>query len=73
MVVHAQERSKAGRINFRDVHDLPLEGVIIEAGEPAATILSSDSVMENAIHKANLGVTSVYENLSPYNKPIISP
>jgi hypothetical protein len=65
MVIHAQQRSMVGNINFRSIHDLPLEGVIIESGEPVATVLNSDHVMENALHKAYLGLFKVYENLSP--------
>jgi predicted ATP-grasp superfamily ATP-dependent carboligase len=65
MVIHAPERSRAGNINFRGIHDLPLEGVIIEAGEPLATVLSSDYILENAWHKARLGLVKVYENLYP--------
>jgi predicted ATP-grasp superfamily ATP-dependent carboligase len=65
MVIHAQKRSLAGKINFREIHDLPLEGAIIEAGEPVATVLTTDKVMENAVYKARLLVDRVYENLVP--------
>ena len=65
MIVHAQKKSIAGNMDFRGIHDLPLEGVIIEAGEPVATVLSSDNMMENALYKARLRVDKVYENLLP--------
>lgn len=65
MIVHAQQRSKVGNLNFKGIHDLPLEGVVIEAGEPVATVLSSGKVLENALREAHLRVDSVYENLSP--------
>lgn len=65
MIVHAQKKSIAGNMDFRGIHDLPLEGVIIEVGEPVATVLSSDNMMENALYKARLRVDKVYENLLP--------
>ncbi len=65
MVVHAPGRSNAGNMNVKGIHDLPLEGVIIEKGEPVATVLSSDNVKENAKYKARLLVNQVYGNLIP--------
>lgn len=65
MVVNAQERSLAGDLNFKGIYDLPLEGVIIEGGEPVVTVLTSDKTMENAVYKASLLVGRVYENLVP--------
>jgi predicted ATP-grasp superfamily ATP-dependent carboligase len=65
MVVHAHQKSIVGNINFKGVHDLPLEGAIIEAGEPVATVLSSDDLMENAVHKARLLVDKINRNLVP--------
>ncbi len=65
MVVHAHGRSIAGNMNIKGLHDLPREGVIIEAGEPVVTVLSSDNVKENARHRARLLVDKVYENLFP--------
>jgi hypothetical protein len=63
MIVHARSRSIVGKLNFRGIYDLPLEGVIIEAGEPVATVLSSDHVRENALFKAGIWVDKAYKNL----------
>ncbi len=65
MVLHAKLRSKVGNIKIDGVHDLPANGVIIEAGEPMATVLTTDKKVENALQKAQLVADRVYENLAP--------
>lgn len=66
MIVHARERSQVGRLNFKGVYDIPAENVIIEEGEPVATIVSSSNVLEDAIYSARRRVSRVYSLLKAH-------
>ncbi|OPY24606.1 MAG: carbamoyl phosphate synthase-like protein [Methanobacterium sp. PtaU1.Bin242] len=63
MIVHARKRSQVGRMNFEGVYDIPAENVIIEEGEPVATVVSSSEVLEDAIYSAQQMVSKVYSLL----------
>jgi hypothetical protein len=63
MIIHAHKRSQVGNINFKGVCDLPNPGVIIEKGEPLATVLSSGRVREDAIYSAKKRVQRVYKSV----------
>jgi uncharacterized protein len=63
MVIHAHQRSHVGNLDLEGVHDLPNRGVIIEKGEPIATVLTSNSVKEDAIYSARKQVQMVYNQL----------
>jgi len=63
MIVHARKRSQVGRMNFKGVNDIPAEDVIIEEGEPVATVVSSNEVLEDAIYSAQQMVSKVYSLL----------
>lgn len=66
MIVHAQERSRVGKLNFKEVYDIPAENMIIEEGEPVCTIISSNPFLENAVYSAGKMVKRVYSCLRPY-------
>lgn len=65
MIIHAHQRSQVGNLDFKGVHDLPNMGVIIEKGEPLATVLSSEPVREDAIYSAKKLVQKVYNSMKP--------
>ncbi len=60
MIVHAPERALVGKLDFHGVYDIPLEKVIIEKGEPVATVVSSSRVLEDAVYSAEKLVERVY-------------
>jgi predicted ATP-grasp superfamily ATP-dependent carboligase len=66
MVIFAKRRSIAGDLNFEGVYDIPERNVIIEKDEPAATVVASDRILENAIYKAEKVVEKVYNALEPF-------
>ena len=49
------------------MNDIPVPKVIIEKGEPVATVLTSGKVLENTVYMAERIVKSVYQNLKPIN------
>ncbi len=63
MVIHAHQRSKVGNMDVKGLYDLPNQGVIIEKGEPIATVLTSNQVKEDAIYSAQKLVQMVYNQL----------
>lgn len=63
MIIHAHQRSHVGNLDFEGVHDLPNLGVIIEKGEPIATVLTSNKIKEDAIYLARGMVQKVYNQL----------
>jgi hypothetical protein len=65
MIVHARERSQVGKIDFKGVYDLPAENVIIEEGEPVATVVNSSRILEDAVYSTRKQVDAVYCNLTP--------
>jgi uncharacterized protein len=65
LVVYAQRRSMVGDLSMGCVHDIPARNVIIEEGEPVATVLTSDMVLENSIQSAGRIVNDIYHNLTP--------
>ena len=65
MIIFAKKRSIVGNINMKCVNDIPGQNVIIEEGEPVATILTSNKILENAIYSAKKSVNDVYSNLTP--------
>lgn len=65
MVIHAHQRSQVGNLDFKGIYDRPNQGVIIEKGEPIATVLSSSTIMENAIYSARKLVGKVYNSIKP--------
>ena len=65
MIVHAKYRSLVGNLNLKDLNDIPGSEVIIEKGEPVATVLTSGKLLENTIFSAKKIVSNVYQNLIP--------
>jgi predicted ATP-grasp superfamily ATP-dependent carboligase len=65
MIVHANYRSLVGNLNLKDLHDIPGSNVIIEKGEPVATVLTSGKLLENTVSYAKKIVSNVYQNLYP--------
>lgn len=66
MIVFAKERSIVGDMNFDGVYDIPRKNVIIEKGEPVATVVSTGKVLEEVIYSAKKTVRSIYRSLSPF-------
>ena len=71
MIIFSQRRSMVGNLDMEGVYDKPFPNVIIEEGEPVATVLTSGKVLEDCIYTAKNLVKKVYKNLKP-NFPIIS-
>ena len=65
MIIHAKYRSLVGNLDLKDLNDIPVSDVIIEKGEPVATVLTSGKILENTIFSAKKIVSSVYQNLNP--------
>lgn len=65
MVMYAQERSQVGSLDIGDLYDLPNQGVIIEKGEPLATVLTASTIKEDAIYTAEKIVQRVYGSVKP--------
>lgn len=63
MVVHAPKRSQAGDLSFPGVYDLPNQNVIIEKGEPIATVINSELIREDTISHAKTLVNRVYRSI----------
>ena len=63
MIVFAKQRSIVGDLNIKGVNDIPAQNVIIEEGEPVATVLTSGRILENTIYSAKRIVNRVYQNL----------
>jgi predicted ATP-grasp superfamily ATP-dependent carboligase len=68
MIIFAQKRSQVGNLDIEGVYDKPYSNVIIEEGEPLATVLTSRVVLEDSIYISKNNVEEVYKNL----KPVIS-
>jgi len=66
MVVFARNRSLVGNMKIEGVHDIPGENVIIEKGEPVATVLTSGMVLEDTVYTGKKIVSFVYQNLEKY-------
>ena len=65
MIIFAKERSMVGNVNMGCVNDIPAQNVIIEEGEPLATVLTSNKILEDAVYSAKKIVNDVYRNLTP--------
>jgi len=65
MIIHAPQRSQVGDLDFEGVHDVPYPGVIIEPGEPLATVITSGKIREDVIYSARKLVQKVYGVLKP--------
>ncbi len=52
MIVFAKKRSLVGNLDMEGVNDIPARNVIIEEGEPVATVLTSSKILENTIYSA---------------------
>lgn len=63
MIIHAKERSLFRNLNLRNLYDIPGENVIIEKGEPIATVVTSERILENALYSANRQVNNFYNSL----------
>ena len=72
MVIFAKRRSIAGDLDMEGVYDIPERNVIIEKDEPAATVITSDENLENAIYKAEKLVEKVYRKLEPFPEKILA-
>jgi uncharacterized protein len=68
MVVFAKSRSLVGNLEMEGIHDIPAKKVIIEKGEPVATVLSSGNVLEETIFASKNIVGTVYQNLENIDK-----
>jgi len=62
-VVFAMERSSVGDINQPGIFDLPLKNVIIEQGEPIATVVNSGKILENTLDTGKKLVSYLYQNM----------
>ena len=67
MIIFAKNRSIVGNLNMKCVYDIPAQNVIIEEGEPIATVLTSDKILEDTVCSAKKIVNDVYRNLTPTN------
>ncbi len=67
MIVFAKKRSKVGNLNIKSVNDIPAQNVIIEKGEPVATVLTSGRILESTVYSAKRVISKVYKNLIPVN------
>lgn len=65
MIVFARRRSLVGELGYGGVYDIPQQNVIIEEGEPVATVLKTNKVLENAIHSAEITVNKINQSLKP--------
>lgn len=65
MIIHAKYRSLVGNLDLKDLNDIPGSEVIIEKGEPVATVLTSGKLLENTIFSAKKIVSNVYQDLNP--------
>lgn len=65
MIVHTRERSRVGKLDIEGINDIPVENVIIEEGEPVATVITSGKIFENTVYSAKRMVEQVYNNLNP--------
>jgi len=63
MIVHARERSMVGKLEGEDVYDIPYENVIIEKGEPVATVVKTGTVLEDVIYSTQIKVALIYNKL----------
>ncbi|BDZ69545.1 ATP-grasp domain-containing protein [Methanobacterium petrolearium] len=52
MIIHTHHRSQVTDLNLPGVHDIPYPGVIIEKGEPLATVITSGMAREDTIYSA---------------------
>jgi uncharacterized protein len=66
MIVHARERSMVGRLGGDDVYDIPHENVIIEKGEPVATVVKTGKVLEDVNYSTQIKVDLIYNKLRPF-------
>ena len=67
MIIFSKNRSIVGNLNMKYVNDIPAQNVIIEEGEPIATVLTSNKILEDAVYSAKKIVSKVYKNLTPTN------
>jgi predicted ATP-grasp superfamily ATP-dependent carboligase len=67
MIIFAKKRSIVGNLNMKCVNDIPAQNVIIEKGEPLATVLTSSKILEDTVNSAKNIVSDVYKNLTPTN------
>ncbi len=65
MIVFSKDRCSVGNLDFNGINDIPVPKVIIEKGEPVATVLTSGKVLENTVYMAEGLVKSVYQYLKP--------
>ena len=65
MIVHAPERSQVANLDLPGVYDLPYQGVIIEKGEPLATVIISGLVREDTIYLVKKMVQRIYRTIKP--------
>lgn len=65
MIVHSKHCSLVQNLNMKNLNDIPGPNVIIEKGEPVATVLTSGKLLENTIFSAKKIVSNVYQNLIP--------
>ena len=67
MIIFAKKRSIVGNLDMRYVNDIPAQNVIIEEGEPIATVLTSNKLFKETLDSAKKSVNNVYRNLTPTN------
>ncbi|MBP2046211.1 ATP-grasp domain-containing protein [Methanobacterium aggregans] len=63
-IIFAKERSLTEKMDFPGVYDKPPVKTVIEMGEPIATVVSSDKILENALFSADESVKNVYSALT---------
>jgi predicted ATP-grasp superfamily ATP-dependent carboligase len=68
MIVYAKERSLVGDLSCGGVFDIPHQKVIIEEGEPVATVVKTNKVLEDALYSAEMAVEKVYRSLEHFIK-----
>ncbi|MBM4241968.1 MAG: ATP-grasp domain-containing protein [Euryarchaeota archaeon] len=68
MIVFAKERSIVGDLNAEGVYDIPQKNVIIERGEPVATVIISNNTLENVLNSAKKNVENVYKSIKTFTR-----
>jgi len=65
IIIHAKEQSMVGKLYGDDVYDIPHENVIIEKGEPVATVVKRGTILEDLIYSTQNKVDLIYSKLHP--------
>jgi len=68
LIPFAPQRSIVPDLNgFEGIRDVPLQGVIVEKGEPVCSIIAEDANGNSSFKKANKIARSIFRSLKPHN------